>query len=230
MVAAGLASLLVGALTLRLRADYLAITTFGVAISIQLVALNVEGLTGSPSASPSSGVPSRSRATRSSSTLPISRWWRRSSSSSFSGWSGWCGGRGAGFSVPFARMSRLPRLSARMPASLPPAGFRPWWRDHGPCRRHAGTSHRLHRPRQLPLRPDLSGLGNVFRVGSAGNNRGAVLGAVVVWGLWSSSSALIAAVVPAADQGAAAALQIVMIGVLLAVILVLRPRGLLGER
>ena len=45
---AGLASLVVGALTLRLRADYLAITTFGVAISIQLVALNAAGLTGGP--------------------------------------------------------------------------------------------------------------------------------------------------------------------------------------
>ena len=67
-------------------------------------------------------------------------------------------------------------------------------------------------------------------VGGAGNNRGALLGAVVVWGLWSGSSALIAAVVPAADQARAAALQIVMIGVLLAVILLLRPRGLLGER
>src|SRR5215510_6890385 len=48
MLAAGLASLVIGALTLRLRADYLAITTFGVAISIQLVALNVQSLTGGP--------------------------------------------------------------------------------------------------------------------------------------------------------------------------------------
>src|SRR3954463_15523413 len=45
MAAAGVASLIIGALTLRLRADYLAITTFGVAISIQLVALNIQGLT-----------------------------------------------------------------------------------------------------------------------------------------------------------------------------------------
>ena len=68
-------------------------------------------------------------------------------------------------------------------------------------------------------------------VGGSGNNRGAVLGAVLVWGLWSG--------VERADRGdssrpthqaRAAALQIVMIGVLLAVILVLRPRGLLGER
>ena len=42
IVAAGTISALVGALTLRLRADYLAITTFGVAIIAQLVALNAQ--------------------------------------------------------------------------------------------------------------------------------------------------------------------------------------------
>ena len=38
----GLAAAIIGAITLRLRADYLAITTFGIAIAIQLVALNAE--------------------------------------------------------------------------------------------------------------------------------------------------------------------------------------------
>ena len=33
-------------MTLRLRADYLAITTFGVAVVVQLVALNAQKLTG----------------------------------------------------------------------------------------------------------------------------------------------------------------------------------------
>ena len=48
MVASGAVSAFVGALTLRLRADYLAITTFGVAVVVQLVALNVQKLTGGP--------------------------------------------------------------------------------------------------------------------------------------------------------------------------------------
>ena len=47
-LAAGLATFLVGALTVRLRADYLAIATFGVAVVVQLCALNLEGLTGGP--------------------------------------------------------------------------------------------------------------------------------------------------------------------------------------
>ena len=45
---AGLSAALLGAITLRLRADYLAITTFGIAVSIQLVALNAQALTGGP--------------------------------------------------------------------------------------------------------------------------------------------------------------------------------------
>ena len=45
---AGLAALLVGAVTLRLRHDYLAIATFGIAVTIQLIALNFVKLTNGP--------------------------------------------------------------------------------------------------------------------------------------------------------------------------------------
>ena len=37
-------------------------------------------------------------------------------------------------------------------------------------------------------------------VGGSGNNRGAILGAIVVWAFWASSGALIAAVVPPEEQ------------------------------
>lgn len=47
-LAAALASVLTGAVALRLRADYLAISTFGIATTIHLVALNAESLTGGP--------------------------------------------------------------------------------------------------------------------------------------------------------------------------------------
>jgi hypothetical protein len=46
MAASALAALLVGLATIRLRGDYLAITTFGIAVAIQLVTLNFEALTG----------------------------------------------------------------------------------------------------------------------------------------------------------------------------------------
>ena len=67
-------------------------------------------------------------------------------------------------------------------------------------------------------------------LGGAGNNAGVVLGALVVWGIWSASGAAIGVFVPADLQGRAAALQLVAIGVTLAAMLVVRPRGLLGER
>ena len=66
-------------------------------------------------------------------------------------------------------------------------------------------------------------------VGGSGNNRGAILGAVVVWGVWALSGSAIAALFPPGQQARAAALQIVLIGVSLCAILLLRPRGILGE-
>jgi branched-chain amino acid transport system permease protein len=53
---------------------------------------------------------------------------------------------------------------------------------------------------------------------------------VLVWAIWSTSGGLIREVLPAAEQARGAALQVVLIGVLIAAILVLRPRGVLGER
>ena len=48
MVIAGAAAAFTGYATLRLKADYLAITTFGVAVVVQLAALNAQSLTGGP--------------------------------------------------------------------------------------------------------------------------------------------------------------------------------------
>jgi branched-chain amino acid transport system permease protein len=66
-------------------------------------------------------------------------------------------------------------------------------------------------------------------IGGSGNNRGAILGAVVVWGLWSLSGAAISALVPPGLQARAGALQIVAIGAGLCLVLLHRPRGLLSE-
>ncbi len=66
-------------------------------------------------------------------------------------------------------------------------------------------------------------------VGGSGSNAGAVLGAVVIWALWSGSGAAVTALVPPDLQARAAALQLVAIGTVLSTALVLRPRGLLGR-
>ena len=53
---------------------------------------------------------------------------------------------------------------------------------------------------------------------------------MLVWGIWAGSAGAVADLFPAGQQARAAALQIVMIGVALCAILLLRPRGILGEQ
>src|SRR5690606_28967385 len=65
-------------------------------------------------------------------------------------------------------------------------------------------------------------------LGGVGNNRGAVLGAVLLWAIWSGSDAL-TDLLPASFSARAAALRMVFIGILLEVVLLWRPQGLLGE-
>ena len=57
----------------------------------------------------------------------------------------------------------------------------------------------------------------------------ALIGAVAVWGLWSGSGWLMSAVVPSELIARVSALQVVLIGLVLAAVLLLRPKGLVGE-
>ncbi|MEO1092320.1 MAG: branched-chain amino acid ABC transporter permease [Pseudomonadota bacterium] len=65
--------------------------------------------------------------------------------------------------------------------------------------------------------------------GGSGNNRGALLGALVIWGVWSGTEFAINHL-PEAVVTQAGALRVLLIGVLLQIILVLRPEGLLPGR
>ena len=217
-------------MTLRLRADYLAITTFGVAISIQLVALNLQGLTGGPFGiafipRPFAALQGNALLFNLANFLLV----------------------GLSAAVVYLALERLVRgpwgrvlraISEDEAAAASLGKNANAYRLQafalggalmGLGRGDAGPFHRLHRARQLSLRAHLPGLGDAHRRRRRQQSRGALVGAVVVWGLWSASSALTAAIFPPEYQARAAALQIVLIGVLLAAILLLRPRGLLGE-
>lgn len=65
-------------------------------------------------------------------------------------------------------------------------------------------------------------------VGGSGNSRGAILGALVIWAIWSGTD-IIAAQLPATLGPRVHALRVMLIGLLLMVTLVLRPQGILGE-
>ena len=64
--------------------------------------------------------------------------------------------------------------------------------------------------------------------GGSGNNRGALLGALLIWLVWSGTEILTARL-PADLVTQAGALRVLLIGVLLQVILLWRPQGLLPE-
>jgi branched-chain amino acid transport system permease protein len=65
--------------------------------------------------------------------------------------------------------------------------------------------------------------------GGSGNNKGALLGAVIIWGVWSGTE-VFTSKLPEAMVTRASAIRIFLIGLLLEVILILRPQGLLPER
>lgn len=65
--------------------------------------------------------------------------------------------------------------------------------------------------------------------GGSGNNRGAVLGAFVIWAVWAGAEIVINRLPPEIVTQAGA-MRVMLIGILLVAILMVRPQGLLPER
>ena len=229
-LATGLVSFLIGALTIRLRADYLAIATFGVAVVVQLVALNLEPITGGPFGigfipRPFAGLCRRSAR---SSACSISACWPLSCSCSTSRWSGWRAARGAGCSGPSARTRQAALALGKNAVKFRLQAFA----IGGGIMGLAGAvqAHFIGFIAPDNYVPMLTfQVWAMLIVGGSGNNRGAILGAVLVWGIWAARRLPSSGLFPPGQQARAAALQIVMIGVALCAILLLRPRGILGE-
>jgi branched-chain amino acid transport system permease protein len=229
MLLAGLAALIVGAVTLRLRRDYLAISTFGIAVTIQLVALNAERLTGGPFGlahipRPGFEVVGSPRLYNVCYLAVVL----------------------AVVGLVYAALERL----VRSPWGRVLRGIR----EDETAAQALGKSATVFRLQAFVLGAMAMGLaGAIYAhfigyiapedflstltfqvwtmliVGGSGNNRGAVAGGLAVWALWSASGALLTAVLPREMQARGAALQVVLIGVALAAVLLFRPRGLLGE-
>lgn len=66
--------------------------------------------------------------------------------------------------------------------------------------------------------------------GGSGNNWGVLLGAVVIWGVWSGTDYLTSQLMPDELATRAGAVRVLLIGLLLQVILVTRPQGMLPEK
>jgi branched-chain amino acid transport system permease protein len=65
--------------------------------------------------------------------------------------------------------------------------------------------------------------------GGSGNNLGAVSGAVIIWAVWSATD-YFTSLLPAQWDTRAGAMRIFLIGLLLEVILILRPQGIFPEK
>jgi branched-chain amino acid transport system permease protein len=228
-LAAGVVALGVGLVTLRLRHDYLAIATFGIAVTIQLLAVNLIPLTGGPFGI--HGVPRP-----------------------FSGLVAAPLGRNVAYVTlvialvagvylalerlvqsPWGRVLRGIREDETAAAALgkPAAVFRLQAFTLGAMVMGLAGAVYAHFIGFVAPEDFLSILTfqvwTMLVVGGSGNNRGAIAGAVAVWALWTASGAALTAVLPQELQARSAALQTVVIGVVLAAVLLVRPRGLLGE-
>ena len=230
MVASGAVSAFVGALTLRLRADYLAITTFGVAVVVQLVALNAQKLTGG-----AFGVAFIPRPFDSLASTPALYDLANLALVAIV------------VGVIYVALERLARSPwGRVLRAI---------REDERAAMALGKNPARYRLQAFALGGALMGLAGAIGahfigfiapenyassltfqvwamliVGGSGNNLGAIIGAGLVWALWSASGLIIADLVPASFEARAAALRIIAIGVLLATMIVVRPGGLIGEK
>jgi branched-chain amino acid transport system permease protein len=230
MLVSGLAGLVVGLATLRLRHDYLAITTFGIAVAVQLVALNAQWLTGGPFGAQFIPRPMQ-------------------------GWLGTGLAWTLGYLALVALLLAAVYLALERLVRSPWGRVLRAIREDEDAAASLGKHAFKFRLQSFIIGSMLMGLGGavyahfvgyiapedflpiltfqiwaMLIVGGSGNNRGALLGAYLVWGFWAVSGGLLRGLVPQAEQARAAALQVVLIGVLIALMLVLRPRGLLGEQ
>lgn len=230
MAFSGIAAFIVGVAALRLREDYLAITTFGIAVVIQLVALNAQALTGGPFGIQSIPKPL-------SEALGAGFVWNLAYLGIVLvvlGLAWWALERLV--ASPWGRVLRAIREDELAAASLGKraAAFRLQSFVIGCMLMGLGGALYAHFVGYIAPEDFLPVLTfqvwAMLIVGGSGRNAGAVLGAVVVWAIWSVSGGLIREMLPAAEQARGAALQVVLIGVMIAAILVLRPRGVLGER
>ena len=229
MLAAALAAWVVGMATVRLRDDYLAVATFGIASTIQLVALNFESLTGGPNGIP--GIP-KPLASLFDTPLAFNLWYLAFLS----------GVLGVVY-LALERMLRAPW--GRVLKAI---------REDETAAVALGKNAVRFRLEAFVIGSALMGLSGALYVafigfvspydflpvitfqvwamvivGGSGNNRGALLGTLVVWTIWALSGVAIAKFTSPAYAAQGGALQAILIGSLLVASLLVRPRGLIGE-
>ncbi|OBS09322.1 branched-chain amino acid ABC transporter permease [Acidihalobacter prosperus] len=230
MIVTGIAALIIGFPTLRLRDDYLAIATIGIAFSIQLVAMNMQWLTGGTQG-----------------LYNIPQPLANTFESNFD------------YNLFFLAMVLIVLLVVyialeRMVHS-PWGRVLMAIREDETAASSVGKNAFSYRLQSFVIGSMIMGLGGAFYacfikyispqdfqpvltfqiwamliIGGSGNNRGAILGALLVWMLWSGSGTLVQSILPASLQVKGGAFQIILIGLVLMVTLIFKPKGIMGNR
>ncbi|MEM9430459.1 MAG: branched-chain amino acid ABC transporter permease [Pseudomonadota bacterium] len=230
MVAAGGLAWIVGLLTLRLRHDYLAIATFGVAVAFENLMRNAEGLAGG-----AKGVRGFERPLRDAlgdgftynllffvvvlALLALVYLFLERLVAS-----------------PFGRLLRAiredeeaARSLGKSPARVRLTAFVAGSVILGLAGGLYGTFYAFVSPQDVL--PTLTfQIWAMLIVGGAGNNRGAILGAFLIWGAWTASGWALSRFAPVEAQLYTGSVQFVLIGSVIVGMLLWRPQGLFPER
>ena len=230
MAAAGILAWVVGVLTLRMRRDYLAISTFGMAIVFENVMRNAEWLSGG-----AKGLRGFERPLRDAlgdgfaynaaflavvlvllfATYRFLQVLVRS---------------------PFGRLLRAiredetaARSLGKSPARVRLTAFVTGSVIMGLAGGLYATFYAFVSPQDVL--PTLTfQIWAMLIVGGAGNNRGAVFGAFLIWAAWTASGWLLSRFAPVDAQIYTGSIQYVLIGLVIVGMLLWRPQGLLPER
>ncbi|MBO6852261.1 MAG: branched-chain amino acid ABC transporter permease [Marivivens sp.] len=230
MVAAGLLAWIVGVLTLRMRHDYLAISTFGVAVAFENLMRNAEWLSGG-----AKGIRGFERPLRAAL------------------------GDGFLYNLlfllfvllllfatyrflellvgsPFGRLLRAiredetaARSLGKSPDRIRLIAFITGSVIMGLAGGLYGTFYAFVSPQDVL--PTLTfQIWAMLIVGGAGNNRGAIMGAFLIWAAWTASGWGLSRFAPVEMQIFAGSIQYVLIGLVIVGMLLWRPQGLFPER
>jgi branched-chain amino acid transport system permease protein len=224
-LAGALLALPIGAISLRLRADYLAIATIGIAEIVRLFVRNEDWLTGGPLGVPGIPRPFESLA------QPMGQFAYLALVAAVV--AGLYVMAQATLNSPFGRTLRAVRddEEAAKAAGRNPAAFRLKAFVLGAaCMGLAGAmlAHffKFMGPDALDPVATTVLVWVMLIAGGSGNNRGAVLGALLIWALWAASD-WIAGQLPGELATRAAYIRLFLIGLALQLVLLYRPKGLL---
>ena len=228
MVTSGLLALVIGLITLKLRSDYLAIASIGIAEIVRLVLKNATELT--------NGVRGLPRIPRPLTDL-------------------WPGGGEFLFLLLVLLLVALVYLASERAYRSPWGRVLRAIREREPAAQAMGKNATAFRLQAFVFGSAIMGLGGatyahfvgfispeafdpllatflvwvMLIVGGSGNNRGAILGAAVVWAIWTLTESAVQQL-PGDMVTQASALRTLLIGLFLQAVLILRPKGILPER